>query len=87
MFRTSIIAATAIILSATFSPVSAQTPAPGGAPGATAKPMLTRELLREMNNNWKRNKPKLASCRKQVKAKGLVDDDRWFFIEECMDKS
>jgi hypothetical protein len=87
MIRIGIIAAAAIILSAMFVPVSAQTPTPGAAPAATAKSSLTREKLREMIKNWKQNKPKLANCRKQVKAIGLVDDNRWFFIEDCMNKS
>ena len=33
------------------------------------------------------NKPKLKVCRKEVKAKGLVGDDRWFYIEDCMEKT
>jgi hypothetical protein len=40
-----------------------------------------------MKAKWNANKPKLKACRKEVKAKGLVGDDRWFYIEDCMDKS
>jgi hypothetical protein len=86
MFRISFITVAVIVLSATCVPASAQTPAPGAAPTAMTKSTLTRERLREMYKNWKRDKPKLANCRKQVKAKGLVDDDRWFFISDCMNK-
>jgi hypothetical protein len=61
-----------------FANVSAQTPAPK---------TMSREHLREMQAKWKQNKPKLAACRKEAKSKGLAGDDRWFFMEECMDKS
>jgi len=40
-----------------------------------------------MRAKWKANKPKLKACRTEVRKKGLVGDDRWFFIEDCMDKS
>ena len=48
---------------------------------------LTVEKLKEMKAKWTANKPKLKACRKEVKAKGLVGDDRWFYIEDCMEKT
>ena len=66
------------------------TPAPAQAPSATTpapKMKLTRQKLSEMRAKWKANKPKLKACRTEVRKKGLVGDDRWFFIEDCMDKS
>jgi hypothetical protein len=48
---------------------------------------LTTERLKEMRAKWSENKTKLKSCRKEVKSQGLVGDDRWFFIEDCMGKS
>ncbi|MCA6125640.1 hypothetical protein J6500_27630 [Bradyrhizobium sp. WSM 1704] len=71
---------------------SAQTAAPATpAPAATAakpsKMKLTMEKLKAMRAQWKTNKPKLKACRKDVKAKGLTGDDRWFYIEECMTKT
>jgi hypothetical protein len=48
---------------------------------------LTMERLKEMRAKWAQNKPKLAACRKEVKSKGLVGDDRWFYIQDCMDKT
>jgi hypothetical protein len=72
---------------------SAQTmtpaPAASSAP-ATAKPSrmkLTADKLREMKAKWNANKGRLKVCRKEVKAKGLVGDDRWFYIEDCMEKT
>jgi hypothetical protein len=59
------------------------TPAPAPAP----KMKLTKQKLSEMRAKWKANKPKLKACRTQVRKKGLTGDDRWFFIEDCMDKS
>jgi hypothetical protein len=40
-----------------------------------------------MKAKWSANKGKLKACRKDVKAKGLAGDDRWFYIEDCMAKS
>jgi hypothetical protein len=48
---------------------------------------LTADKLREMKAKWLANKGKLRACRKEVKAKGLVGDDRWFYIGDCMDKT
>jgi hypothetical protein len=48
---------------------------------------LTIEHLKEMRAKWVLNKPKLKVCRAEVKAKGLTGDDRWFYIEDCMDKT
>jgi hypothetical protein len=84
MFRRGLIVATALVLAGTFASASAQTPAP--AP-TTSKFKLTRERLAEMRAKWSQNKTKLAACRKVVKSKGLIGDDRWFFIEDCMGKS
>jgi hypothetical protein len=39
-----------------------------------------------MRAKWAMNKPKLKVCRAEVKSKGLTGDDRWFYIEDCMDK-
>ena len=33
------------------------------------------------------HKTKLATCRKEVKSKGLAGDDRRFYIEDCMGKT
>jgi hypothetical protein len=62
-------------------------PAP---PAPAAKPSrvkLTAEKLKEMKAKWLANRPKLRACRKEVKAKGLVGDDRWFYIEDCMERT
>jgi hypothetical protein len=48
---------------------------------------LTLERLEEMRAKWFQNQPKLRLCRKEVKSKGLAGDDRWFYIEECMDRT
>jgi hypothetical protein len=57
-------------------------------PAPTAPKMkLTKQKLSEMRARWKANKPKLKACRTEVRKKGLTGDDRWFFIEDCMDKS
>jgi hypothetical protein len=59
--------------------VSAQTAAP-------AKPAPSKSHMKEMREKWKANKPKLTSCRKDAKSKGLAGDDRWFYLEDCMAK-
>jgi hypothetical protein len=48
---------------------------------------LTIERLKEMRAKWVLNKPRLRACRAEVRAKGLTGDDRWFYIEDCMDKT
>jgi hypothetical protein len=48
---------------------------------------LTADKLRDMKAKWLANKGKLRACRKEVRAKGLVGDDRWFYIEDCMEKT
>jgi len=69
----------------TAAPAPAATPAPAAA--TPSKMKLTIERLKEMKVKWSANKGKLRACRKEVKAKGLAGDDRWFYIEDCMDKT
>ena len=61
------------------------------APAASyAKPSrmkLTMQKLNDMRAKWSANKPKLKACRQEVKTKGLAGDDRWFYIEDCMNKT
>ncbi|MGO9359881.1 MAG: hypothetical protein ACLP1D_19820 [Xanthobacteraceae bacterium] len=87
MFRTGISLAAALILAGTLT-VSAQTPEPAPAPAPKASKLkLTVERLKEMRQKWSTNHARLVVCRKEVKAKGLVGDDRWFYIEDCMGKT
>lgn len=76
MIRTVTLAAA--MLAASVALTTAQTP---------ESKKISPARLKEMKANWHKNKPKLAACRKQVKTKGLAGDDRWFFMEECMNKS
>ncbi len=48
---------------------------------------LTIEKLKDMKAKWSANRGKLRGCRREVRAKGLVGDDRWFYIEDCMDRT
>ena len=94
MLRTRICLA-AMLLAAGLHTASAQTAAAPAtpAPAATtdAKPpgkiKLTMQKLKDMKAKWSANKPKLKACRADVKSKGLIGDDRWFYIEECMSKT
>jgi hypothetical protein len=45
------------------------------------------EKLKDMKAKWHANKGKYKACRVEVKRQGLVGDDRWFYIEDCMDKT
>jgi hypothetical protein len=92
MLRTTVCLAVALLVAGSLHSASAQsTTAPAAAPAATdAKPgrvKLTMEKLKQMKAKWQANKPKLKACRAEVKAKGLAGDDRWFYIEDCMDKT
>lgn len=78
MSRLLSVALAAAFLIVSLAHVSAQTPAPK---------KMSRQHLHELFAKWKQNRPKLAACKKEAKSKGLADDDRWFFIEGCMDKS
>ena len=82
-----------LLVAGSLHTASAQTttapPAATAAP-ADAKPSkmkLTVQKLKDMKAKWSANRPKLAACRKEVKSKGLVGDDRWFYIEDCMGKT
>ena len=94
MLRISVCLVAVLLAAGSLETVSAQTttaPAATAAPAAPdAKPSrmkLTVAKLKEMRASWKANKPKLKACRKEVKAKGLSGDDRWFYIEDCMGKT
>lgn len=81
-----------LLVAGTLSTASAQkaSPAPAATPAPAAKPSkmkLTADKLKDMKAKWSANKDKLKACRKDVKAKGLAGDDRWFYIEDCMGKS
>ena len=92
MLRTITCLVAALLVAGSLHSASAQkttAPAATSAPAA-AKPSrmkLTVEKLKEMRAKWTANKPKMKACRKEVKAKGLVGDDRWFYIEDCMEKT
>jgi hypothetical protein len=69
---------------------AATPPAPAATAAPSAKPSrmkLTTEKLKEMKAKWLANRPKLRACRKEVRAKGLAGDDRWFYIEDCMERT
>ncbi|MHC2621812.1 phosphate-selective porin [Bradyrhizobium huanghuaihaiense] len=93
MVRKLACAAAMLLVAGALQSASAQTAAAPAVtpPAATeAKPgkiKLTVQKLKDMKAKWSANKPKLKECRKDVKAKGLAGDDRWFYIEECMGKS
>ena len=93
MLRTIACLIAALLVAGSLHTASAQTttPPPAASPApAAAKPSrmkLTAEKLRDMKAKWSANKGKLKACRKEVKARGLVGDDRWFYIEDCMEKT
>jgi hypothetical protein len=94
MLRTGICFA-AMLLIASLHTASAQTAtAPATPAPATTKDTkppgkmkLTMQKLKDMKAKWTANKPKLKACRAEVKSKGLIGDDRWFYIQDCMEKT
>jgi hypothetical protein len=80
---------TAIALLVTIGAPVAQAQAPAGGTDAPkpSRLKLTKEHLKEMVAKWRQNRPKLKACRTEARKKGLDGDDRWFFLEDCMDKS
>jgi tRNA(Ile2) C34 agmatinyltransferase TiaS len=88
MRRTGICLAAMLLVAGSLHVVSAQTAtAPAGGEAKPSHMKLTKAKLHEMMAKWKANRPKLKACRKEVKAKGLSGDDRWFYIEDCMDRT
>jgi hypothetical protein len=86
MFRTSVCLAAILLVSGTLVTASAQTAAPAPQP-KMSRMKLTVERLKEMRAKWSQNRPKLRACRKEVRSKGLMGADRWFFMEDCMARS
>ena len=86
MLRISVCLAAMLLVAGSLHTASAQTAA-APAEAKPSKMKLTMEKLKEMKAKWTANKPKLKACRKEVKSKGLVGDDRWFYIEDCMAKT
>ena len=84
MLRTSVSLAAMLLVAGTLHTASAQTAAPEAKP---SRMKLTVERLKEMKAKWNANNPKLRACRAEVKKKGLIGDDRWFYIEDCMGKT
>jgi tRNA(Ile2) C34 agmatinyltransferase TiaS len=85
MFRKAACLASVLLIAGSIHSVSAQTTA---APEAKPSKMkLTVEKIKAMKAKWSANKPKMKACRGEAKSKGLAGDDRWFFMEDCMNKS
>jgi hypothetical protein len=79
MNRIGVCLAAMLLVAGALQPASAQTEG--------SKTRLTVQKLKDMKAKWSANRPKLKACRQDVKAKGLTGDDRWFYIEDCMNKS
>jgi hypothetical protein len=88
MARSRIFVAAAIALSVAIAAPGVQAQAPAGDAGAPkpSKLKMTKERLHEMLAKWRKNRPKLKACRADARKKDLVDDARWFFIADCMEK-
>ena len=79
MARIGICLAAMLLVAGSLHPASAQTEG--------SKTRLTVQKLKDMKAKWSANRPKLKACRQDVRAKGLTGDDRWFYVEDCMNKS
>jgi hypothetical protein len=86
MLRASVCLAAVLLVAGHLHTASAQTTT-APAEAKPSKMKLTVQKLKDMKAKWSANRPKLAACRKEVKSKGLVGDDRWFYIEDCMGKT
>jgi hypothetical protein len=85
MFRIATCLMATLLVVGSFDAACAQTPAP--APAKPSRLHLTAERLKEMKAKWSQNRGKLKACRKEVKRQGLTGDERWLYIEDCMDKT
>jgi hypothetical protein len=88
MFRAGTCLWVVLLLVGTLHSASAQT-AVAAAPteAKQSRFKLTAQKLKDMKAKWSANKGKLKVCRREVRAKGLAGDDRWFYIEDCMGKT
>ena len=82
MLRISVCFAAVLLVAGQLGTASAQTTAP-----KESRMKLTVAKLKEMKAKWSENRVKLKACRKEVHRQGLTGDDRWFFIEDCMNKT
>jgi hypothetical protein len=87
MFRTRALLAAALLVAGLHAASAQTSTAPATTDAKPSKMKLTMQKLKEMKATWAANRPKLKACRKEVKAKGLTGDDRWFFIEDCMNRT
>ncbi len=85
MLRTGVCLAAMLLVAGSLHTASAQTAAPARA--KTSRMKLSVERLKEMKAKWSENKVKLKACRKEVKRQGLTGDERWFYMEDCMNKT
>jgi hypothetical protein len=87
MFRTGVCLAAMLLVASLHSASAQTTTAPAPTDAKPSKMKISMEKLKEMKAKWAANRPKLKACRAEVKAKGLVGDERWFYIEDCMSKT
>jgi hypothetical protein len=86
MFRSvTVIAAALALMLALAGSAPAQSHGDGAVPAHKAETIKQRWTNLLMK--WRHNRPKLKACRAEARRKGLAGDDRWFFLEHCMDKS
>jgi hypothetical protein len=87
MLRNSVCLAAMLLVIGSLDTATAETAAPATAAAKPSRMKLTIEHLKEMRAKWVLNRPKLKACRREVKARGLIGDDRWFYIADCMEKT
>jgi hypothetical protein len=87
MLRTRAFMAAALLVAGLHAASAQTTAAPAATDAKPSKMKLSMQKLKEMKATWAANKPKLKACRAEVKAKGLAGDDRWFYIQDCMNKT
>jgi hypothetical protein len=88
MFRIGVRLAAMLLVSGLHTASAQTTTAPPTPTDAKpSKVKISMEKLKEMKARWSANRPKLKACRAEVKAKGLVGDERWFYIEDCMSRT
>jgi len=65
-------------------PAQSQSHGDGAAPMHRA--VTFKERWTNMVVRWRHNRPKLKACRTEARKQGLAGDDRWFFLQNCMQK-
>ena len=87
MVRSAIVIVATLVLLLGIAPISQPQAQNDGNMPSHSKAASTKGRWSDLLAKWRQNRPKLKACRAEARKKGLAGDDRWFFLESCLDRS